>query len=217
MHNLDPSRRRLAAGLAALAGYVDAVGFLSADRYFVSFMSGNTTRLATELVVSPATAVIPALLIAGFVLGSAAGAFVRHKAGRWRKPGVLALVTALLGIGAGLGLAGQVAAMMGCLVLAMGALNNAVESNGAPIALTYLTGALVRMGQYLGDRLARREGPPVAAPVALWLSLSAGAATGASLFVAFGPVSLILACAASAAMTLIGARLASRAIANPQS
>lgn len=41
----SPAARTLAVAAAALAGYVDAVGFLSADRYFVLFMSGNTTRL----------------------------------------------------------------------------------------------------------------------------------------------------------------------------
>ena len=41
------------------------MGYLSANRYFVSFMSGNTTRLATDFVKAPASALVPALLIAG--------------------------------------------------------------------------------------------------------------------------------------------------------
>ena len=66
MNAIDQSRRRLAIAAAALAGFVDAVGFLSANSYFVSFMSGNTTRLGVDLVTSPTTALVPALLIAGF-------------------------------------------------------------------------------------------------------------------------------------------------------
>ncbi len=46
MNRLDRPRQVLALAIAFLAGGVDAVGFLSADGYFVSFMSGNTTRLA---------------------------------------------------------------------------------------------------------------------------------------------------------------------------
>ena len=59
---------------AALAGYVDAAGFLSANRYFVSFMSGNTTRLGVALGTSPHDAIVPALLIGGFIAGVTAGA-----------------------------------------------------------------------------------------------------------------------------------------------
>ena len=39
----------LAATLSALAGYVDAVGFMTLGGFFVSFMSGNTTRLAVAI------------------------------------------------------------------------------------------------------------------------------------------------------------------------
>ena len=39
----------LAACFSALAGYVDALGFITLGGYFVSFMTGNTTRLGIEL------------------------------------------------------------------------------------------------------------------------------------------------------------------------
>ena len=45
-----PRRDQLiAAALAALAGYVDAVGFIASGGLFVSFMSGNSTRLGIGL------------------------------------------------------------------------------------------------------------------------------------------------------------------------
>jgi uncharacterized membrane protein YoaK (UPF0700 family) len=37
--------RLLAAALSAVGGYVDAVGYLSLGGFFVSFMSGNSTRV----------------------------------------------------------------------------------------------------------------------------------------------------------------------------
>src|SRR6202048_352862 len=45
------SRRNiaLACALSALAGYVDAIGFLHLGGLFVSFMSGNSTRLGVSL------------------------------------------------------------------------------------------------------------------------------------------------------------------------
>lgn len=208
MINLDRPRRILAAALAGLAGYVDAVGFLSADRYFVSFMSGNTTRLATDFVVERDRAFIPALLIGGFVLGVAAGSVAAHLGGRWRKPAVLAFVTVLLGAGCGFALAGHVAPMMGCLVLAMGALNATMQAGEVPVALTYLTGALVRMGQGLAGLVTGRRVEGLPGYLALWMALALGAALGATVFLAFGPPSLWGAFAASVLLTLAGWRIA---------
>jgi uncharacterized membrane protein YoaK (UPF0700 family) len=91
MNRMDRSRRRFAMALAGMAGFVDAAGYLSAGGYFVSFMSGNTTRLGVALGTG-AGAALPALLIAGFVAGVTAGALVALRAGPWRKPAVLALV-----------------------------------------------------------------------------------------------------------------------------
>ena len=51
MTRYDSRRWFLAACLAALAGYVDAIGFLKLGGLFVSFMSGNSTRLAVGLAV----------------------------------------------------------------------------------------------------------------------------------------------------------------------
>lgn len=208
MLHLDRPRQILAAALSALAGYVDAVGYLSADRYFVSFMSGNTTRLATDLVTSGARAAIPALLIAGFVLGVAAGNVTAHLSGRWRKPAVLTMVTLLLAAGAICAVGGWREVMMACLVLAMGAINNTLQRDETPVALTYLTGALVRIGQALGALVTRRRQEPAWPFVAMWLALACGAATGATAFLSLGPVSLGIAVAASAGLTFAGYRIA---------
>jgi uncharacterized membrane protein YoaK (UPF0700 family) len=206
--HLDRPRQILAAALSALAGYVDASGYLSADRYFVSFMSGNTTRLGTDLVTEGTRAAIPALLIAGFVLGVAAGTVTAHKAGRWRKPAVLALVTLLLATGAVCALNGWLEAMMACLVLAMGAINNTLQRGETPVALTYLTGALVRIGQALGSKVTGRQQDPAWPFVVMWLSLASGAATGAAAFLSLGPASLGIAVAISALLTFAGYRIA---------
>ena len=207
MHNLDRPRKILAAALSALAGYIDAVGYLSADRYFVSFMSGNTTRLGTDLVTGGIKAVIPALLISGFVLGVAGGNVVGHKAGAWRKPAVLTLVTSLLAIGAVCALTHQVEVMMACLVLAMGALNNTLRKGETPVALTYLTGALVRIGQGLGGMITRQRQDPAWPFMVMWFSLASGAAAGAASFLAFGPLSLCIGAGVAALLTYAGYRI----------
>ena len=64
----------LAALLAALAGYIDAVGFLQLGGFFVSFMSGNSTRLGVGAALGDLTIVATAGgLIGLFVLGVIGG------------------------------------------------------------------------------------------------------------------------------------------------
>ncbi|QLQ13070.1 MAG: DUF1275 domain-containing protein [Brevundimonas sp.] len=60
----------LAACLALTAGFVDAVGFLELGGFFLSFMSGNTTRLGVGLAANEVTVLSRAgLLIGMFVAG----------------------------------------------------------------------------------------------------------------------------------------------------
>lgn len=178
MNRMDRSRRRFAMALAGMAGFVDAAGYLSAGGYFVSFMSGNTTRLGVALGTG-AGAALPALLIAGFVAGVTAGALVALRAGPWRKPAVLALVALLL-LGAGAMRAAHLhGAMLAMLVLAMGALNNTFLRGGeVSVGLTYMTGALVKIGQGIAQSLLGRGQE---AAWANWLLLWAGLLTGAVL------------------------------------
>jgi len=51
--NYDYRLRLLAACLSCLAGYVDAIGFIKTGGFFVSFMSGNSTRVGVGLAAGP--------------------------------------------------------------------------------------------------------------------------------------------------------------------
>lgn len=178
----DRQRRTFAMALAGMAGFVDSVGFLSAQGYFVSFMSGNTTRLGVALGTSPADALVPALLILGFVAGVTGGALISERAGSFRKPAVLALVTTLLAAASLARLADHGALMMAALVLAMGALNNTFQRDGeVTVGLTYMTGALVKLGLGLARRLSGKRDGIWASWAQLWTGLLAGAVLGAFL------------------------------------
>lgn len=194
-------RRRdiaLAIGSSALAGYVDAIGFLSLGGFFVSFMSGNSTRLAVGIAGVPAEALIAVRLILSFLAGVIAGSLIGRLAGEQRKPVVLVMVAAMLAAGAtvaGLG-APDVAVLF--VAAAMGAENTTFERDGeVSIGLTYMTGTLVKLGQRIAGALT--GGPRFAwLPYALlWLGLVTGAVTGAVAWPLIGLAGLWFAVAAA--------------------
>jgi uncharacterized membrane protein YoaK (UPF0700 family) len=180
MNQYGKRLQALAILLACLAGFVDAIGFLSIGGYFTSFMTGNTTRMAVGLVETSQAFGIAGSLVAAFVLGVICGALVSGWLPDRRKPAVLALVSAALAISAGLkGMHFELQAVM-ISAWAMGALNNVFQRNGeVTIAVSYMTGTLVRMGQKLA--LALRGGDRWAwLPYgAMWLALTIGVVLGA--------------------------------------
>lgn len=209
MNAIDQSRRRLAIAAAALAGFVDAVGFLSANSYFVSFMSGNTTRLGVDLVTSPATALVPALLIAGFVAGVFGGALLAARAGARRKVAVLTLVALLLSGAALAGALSHHSVMLALLVLAMGPLNNTFQRDGeVSVGLTYMTGALVRFAQGLAARLTGTGGEGWHNWLLLWVGLAIGAVLGAYVLIGWPQLALWLAAGWALLLALAARRLA---------
>ncbi|HEX8057041.1 MAG TPA: YoaK family protein [Novosphingobium sp.] len=211
MDRFDRPRQALAIAIAFLAGLVDAVGFVSADRYFVSFMSGNTTRLAVDLVTQPVRAGMPALLILGFVMGVAGGKVAATRAGRWRKPVLMTLVALLLAIAGLLHGAGVRGAVLGAMVLAMGAVNNAFQRDGeTAVGLTYMTGALVRLGQGIGAALVGERLSGWSSYLLLWCGLFAGAIAGALLFTRLGGTALWLASLLALLLAIWAWRIAQR-------
>ncbi len=177
------SRRNiaLACALSALAGYVDGIGYLHLGGLFVSFMSGNSTRLGVSLAHAHWQTAAEALgLIALFVTGAAAGSLIVLGRGAHRQPVVL-LVEALLLVVAALAYSfGQPNLAIGAIVLAMG-LENAVFQidGGAGLGLTYVTGALVKVGQLIAAALTGGARWAWTPNLLLWAALVAGSACGA--------------------------------------
>src|ERR1700721_253877 len=139
----------LACALSAMAGYVDSIGFLHLGGLFVSFMSGNSTRLGVSLAQAHWSNAAEAMgLILLFVTGAACGSLIVLGRGANRQPWVLLVEAMLLALAAlcyAFGLSNAAGAAM---VLAMG-LEKAVFQidGGAGLGLTYVTGTLIKVGQ----------------------------------------------------------------------
>jgi len=176
------SRRNilLACALSALAGYVDAIGFLHLGGLFVSFMSGNSTRMGVSLAQGNWSNAATALgLVALFVVGAACGSLIVLGRGAHRQRFVLLTEALLLAIAALCYAFGHSNAAVAAIVLAMG-LENAVFQidGGAGLGLTYVTGALVKVGQLLAAALNGGGRWGWVPNLLLWAALVAGSACG---------------------------------------
>jgi uncharacterized membrane protein YoaK (UPF0700 family) len=194
----------LACALSALAGYVDGIGFIHLGGLFVSFMSGNSTRMGVSLADGHWHEAAVALgLIALFVTGAALGSLIvlgrdahrqRYNAQSW-----LLLVEAMLLAAAGVCDAlGFPQLAIAAIVLAMG-LENAVFQidGGAGLGLTYVTGALVKAGQLIAAALSGGARWGWLPNLLLWAALVTGSLCGALAYHRLGLAAIWFAAAAA--------------------
>ncbi|MBC9882002.1 DUF1275 domain-containing protein [Bradyrhizobium sp. INPA01-394B] len=195
----------LACALSMLAGYVDGIGFLHLGGLFVSFMSGNSTRLGVSLANAQWWQAGGALgLIALFVAGAAAGSLVVLGGNVERRPWLLLIEAVLLGA-AGISHAYSLPNLaVAAIVLAMG-LENAVFQidGGAGLGLTYVTGALVKMGQLLAVSLTGGPRWGWVPNLLLWAALVAGSAAGALAYVRINLAAIWIAAGTALALAAI--------------
>lgn len=192
----------LAIFLVALAGFVDAIGFLILGGLFVSFMSGNSTQFAIRSGQALWSGAAPAGMIVGlFTAGVVIGRLMASGAGAWRRPTIMTLEAALLAIA---GWAHLPALAAGALMaVAMGAQNGGLMKTG----VTYVTGALVHFGAAVADAFTGKGSAAAPWPyLAQWVGIVAGGATGAVTYGALGLHALTL--PAVAAALLAGATAA---------
>ncbi|GBU16570.1 MULTISPECIES: DUF1275 family protein [Methylobacterium] len=204
--------------LTALAGFIDALGFIRLGGLYTSFMSGNTTRMSVALGQGAWTlAAGPAVLIATFAVGAMlGGGLAGLTSPRWRTACVLGFEALLLVAALAMEITvpdHAVAALF--MALAMGAQNAAlVHVGGFRAGTTFVTGALYGFGQKLGLALAG-HGPAFGwvPDGAVWLALLSGAVAGT---VAYGVSPLYALCGAVATATLLAALAGGFALAGRQ-
>ena len=197
MRDLRGRERLLAVVLAATAGFVDAVGFLQLGGYFVSVMSGNSTRMVVGLAEGDyGGAAVAAVVLVSFFLGAVAGAVVTRRRNLDDRPAVLGLVAFLLLSALALhwitaATIVGVPVSMAVVAASMGAMNSVFHSGGeVSLGVTYMTGAVVKSAHRLVDALAGGSWAPYRQQVALWAALALGGVTGAVLQVILGVAAL---------------------------
>lgn len=191
--------------LVALAGYVDAVGYLRFQGVFVSFMSGNTTSLGVAVAQEDASRAWELAEVVGlFVAGVVGGSLLHRRAGTWGNTLLLLVIVNLLVLAYAL----PVAAIAG-LVLAMGMLNASVHQVGrVKVSLTFVTGTLVRFGAGLADWLSgQAPAQDWLWPITLWLAFGAGALGGAAGLAHLGPHALLAAAGLSLGLSAVARRV----------
>jgi uncharacterized membrane protein YoaK (UPF0700 family) len=194
-----------AVALAALAGFVDALGFLGLGGFFVSFMSGNTTRFGVALGSDwLRDALRGGSLILTFLAGVIGGTLIAQAIPRWRKPAILSAVTLILTLAAACHNGGRDELALFLLAAAMGTENGTFQRDGeVTIGLTYMTGTLVRLGQRIALALAGGERWTWLPHLLLWLGFLSGVLAGTGAYRLAGLDALWAASGTAALLTLI--------------
>ena len=183
--------------LTALAGYIDAIGFIQLNGLYTSFMSGNTTQLGVSLAHGAfGQAVMPALLILVFLIGSTIGSGLwMATPARWGTPVVMAYETLLIVGALALGLQlPELGLSPVFMAFAMGSQNAVLGSvQGFRAGTTFVTGALFGLGQKLAAALTG-TGPAFGwiGDATVWLALMTGALAGTAAYTMLGISALIV-------------------------
>jgi uncharacterized membrane protein YoaK (UPF0700 family) len=174
----------LACTLSALAGYVDGIGFLHLGGLFVSFMSGNSTRLGVFLAAAHWSDAAQAIgLIALFVIGAAAGSLIVFSRSVYCQCWILLAEGSLLVAAALSYTLGAPSLAIAAIVLAMGLENTVFQvEGGTGQGLTYMTGTLVKVGQLAAAALTGGQRWAWLPNLLLWAAMVAGAVCGAGAY-----------------------------------
>jgi oxalate decarboxylase len=172
-----------------IAGFVDAVGYAHLGGLFLSFMSGNSTRLGMQMAVGNWHVVgLAATVVGCFLSGAFLGTLIADAAGGWKLVTILSAEVALFALAAVLTAGGADFVDMLPVAVAMGMQNSVHQIiAGADIGKSFVTGALFGLGQSLALMLSGKSSPREAAAYASsWASFVLGALIGTLLLAAAG-------------------------------
>ncbi|MCC0804954.1 DUF1275 domain-containing protein [Methylobacterium sp. W2] len=204
------TRIPFALALSALAGCADSIGFLEFSQLFMSFMSGNTTRFGVSVSKFDweSTARVSSVIVM-FCFGAFAGTLIAAWVGRWRLSVMLLLQAVLLAVGLVMPY-GSFSWPLHVypIVVALGLQNATLQDEaGRSLALTYVTGAVVRFGTGLANLLLGKVAPSFWIQAPLWGALSTGAVIGGFLQTHYGEDAFLFPAALAALLALVAIAL----------
>ena len=196
----------MAICLAAIAGYVDAYGFLTFST-FVSFMSGNTTHAGIKLGEHAYALALPAAAaILSFIAGVIAGTLLTSSRTPHARRTLYLTIAALLALNIAASHPASSFIHLGIAMLSftMGMMNTSLSRVGnLMVNLTFVTGTLSQIGTHLA--LAAKRAPVEDGEGAwdthlrraimlmlVWLGFLAGALLGGAATPRFGVRLLVL-------------------------
>lgn len=197
MEGYRRGEQALAWYLSSITGFIDALGFLYLGGFFLSFMSGNTTRMTAAAVggswdITLRAAGVMALFLTGVMIGS----LISRLAHRYLPPtrpreAVLLFVCFTATVASVWVVLNHELMAVLSLSFTVGAMNSIFERDGeVSISLTYMTGTLVKMSQrFVGAFFGGSHGAWLRYFM-LWLSLVVGAVLGGLCFVTIGIASV---------------------------
>lgn len=210
MFSYDRTSQALAVGLALLAGFIDALGFISLGGFFVSFMSGNSTRFAVGFSEHADWKIVllPLVLITLFVSGVILGKIIRHYKNARPSTSILTFMSCTLACACLLFELDLHTVAISLMVMAMGAANNVFVREGeVSIGVTYMTGTLVKLGQRLAGKLLGEKDSSWLPYLLLWAGLISGAIGGSFAYIHWQFHSLWAGLAICLALTVLSFRI----------
>lgn len=187
------TRKQAVFTLNLVAGWVDAVGFLAlvgAVQAFPSFMSGNSTKVVTDLVSGKTTlAAMVAGVVLVFILGTIISRLINDGT-RSRETCALAVVSGVLWLaGAGVHFSWNGYALLLLLAFSMGLINRAMQGRNGFTVHTFVSGAVVAIGSDIADAISGRgDWRQILLPLSIWGAILAGAFVGSILTLKIGLV-----------------------------
>ena len=190
-----PRRRAIFATLmTALAGFLDAVGYVQLQHFYVSFMSGNSTQFGMAVARANWSDVLLAgVVIGSFVVGACLATIICEVSNRFEILAVLNSELLVFLVALALAVSAYDRTALVLVALAMGAQNTLHQIvAGADVGKGFITGTLFALGQSLAFWLRRRKPISQAASNLLsWLAFIGGAAVGTLVLGAIGLIAVL--------------------------
>ncbi len=205
VERLEPglSRLLLSCALVLISGFIDAVGYLQLGKIYLSFMSGNSTKLGIALFEGDSAVLTNiGLVIFLFVVGAFIGTLITDRLGKWRLAGILGFESLLFAGAIVFLLFLHTQSVLFPIAVAMGMQNTMHQMVAhADVGKGFVTGTLFGIGQALAKAVRGKAPASEWAVLALsWVIFVFGAALGALLLT---QGSLLLALIASLALLLL--------------